>query len=309
MKLLTEIGTQQCLMPLRYVLHLLLYKTLDSQLSLQLRIRDIHVVPLIAGQAIIDGFHEFHPQLPLLQRGRQIFDGLLIGLMIGHLTVVRGRVARHQRLQLFDGGMTVFEFFFAHRTQHTSTGESGNPHRQQQSGGDSGGPWFLPFDCPLNHNLRWQQCRVNSSLLQGLQGESIRDRKSHDVVNEQWVAEYTVAGDTFEFVQTLHGIFQVLLEELLQPGHLKAVSDADHFCDFGCSIDAAEVADRALDFGHVVIEDRPHGLKNSFRIRSFCGVAFEVFGFGKCELHFTSQRSSKMVAANRHVANPDTLAI
>ena len=274
-----------------------------------MRVNNIQTVAFIARQAIIDGFQQLHPQLPLLQRSRQIFDGFLIRVMSCLFSVIFRSVSRHSGRKILNGCMTIFEFIFTHRIQHTSAGERGNPHRQKQSGSDTCRPWLLPFNCPFNHNLRRQQRRVNPCLFQRLQSQSVRHSKGHNVVNKQRITENTVASNTLQTIKSFHGVFQVLLQEFLQPGHFESVADTDYSGNLGRPIDAAEISDRTLDLSHIVVKHRTHGLENGFGIRSFCRIAFQVLGFGECELHFTSQRASEMIAANRHVANPDVLTI
>ena len=102
---------------------------------------------------------------------------------------------------------------------------------------------------------------------------------------------------------------QILLQELLQPGQLEAIAQADDFANLRLAIDAGEEPDRPLDFRHEVVEHRPQSLEHSPGVFRLGRVALEQFRLGEAELHFLGQGPRKVVAADRHVTDPNLLAV
>ena len=79
--------------------------------------------------------------------------------------------------------------------------------------------------------------------------------------------------------------------------------------DLGAAIDAGEKADRALDLRQQVVEHRPHRLEHGLGIFGLRGVLFQVLGLGERELQLLGERLGEMVAAERHAALPDAIAV
>lgn len=96
---------------------------------------------------------------------------------------------------------------------------------------------------------------------------------------------------TPQCLETLYGVLlQILFEKSLETGQPESIADTDDAADSSRPVHAAEKSDRALNFGHKIVEDRTHRLKDGFWIRSLRGVALQMLGLGKRQFHFTRQR-------------------
>ena len=102
---------------------------------------------------------------------------------------------------------------------------------------------------------------------------------------------------------------QVLLQKLLQARQFKAISYPDNAANFRIAIDTREKPDRSLNLGDVIIEDRPQRLEHRLGIGRFRGIALQVLGLGKRQLHFLRQCPREMIPSQRHVAVPDFLSV
>ena len=100
-----------------------------------------------------------------------------------------------------------------------------------------------------------------------------------------------------------------MFEKSLETGQPESIADTDDAADSSRPVHAAKKSDRALNFGHKVVEDRTHRLKDGFWIRSLRGVALQMLGLGKRQFHFTSQGAGEMVASDRHISNPDAAPV
>ena len=118
-----------------------------------------------------------------------------------------------------------------------------------------------------------------------------------------------VAGDAAIALHFGHGMAQVLRQILLQAGQLHGVAQGDDAADLGAAIDAGEIADRPLDFGHQIVEHRPHRLEHGLGILGLRGVLFEMLGLGEGELQLLGQRLGEVVAAQRNAPLPDAIAV
>ena len=102
---------------------------------------------------------------------------------------------------------------------------------------------------------------------------------------------------------------QVLLQELLQPWELEAVTEPDDLDDLRCAVDARIETNRAIDLAGEVVKNPFHGGEDRLGVGSLGGVALQVFRLGEGQLQLFGQSAGEVVAANRHVPLPDSRAI
>ena len=173
-------------------------------------------------------------------------------------------------------------------------------------------PRLLRPDQPFRNDFLRQQIRVQLGKPQPLQAEPVADGKRRQILFELRRCQHRLAGHPstpsllFDVNQRVP---EVLRQVLLQPRQFHRVAQGDDPADLSAPVNVLEKADRTLNLGQKIIENRPHGLNDRLGVLGLTDVALQMLGFGKRQLQLFGQLLGKMVTPQRNASLPNAKAV
>ncbi len=167
------------------------------------------------------------------------------------------------------------------------------------------GPGLLRLHDPFLDDLARQQVRAHARPAGALEGEAVGRAEGEPVLAKRRRAEHAGPLQAAKALQPLHVEAELLAHEVGKAAQLGGVAEQEHLADRGRAVGAREVVERSLQFRGKLVEHRPHHLEHGLRVFGPHGVALQMLGLGKRELHPLHERLGEAAAADRDAALPD----